>query len=65
MKGVLLFVKASDADGEKPSAELLGLLDYPELTDGHGMNGTHSCNVQLSSEGVCQVCMGSERVGTG
>lgn len=34
MQGVLLFVKASDADGEKPSAQLLGLLDYPELTDG-------------------------------
>lgn len=34
MKGALLFVKASDADWEKPSAELLGLLDYPELTDG-------------------------------
>lgn len=34
MKGALLFVKASEADREKPSAELLGLLDYPELTDG-------------------------------
>lgn len=34
MKGALLFVKASDSDWEKPAVELLGLLDYPELTDG-------------------------------
>lgn len=34
MKGAMLFVKASVAGWERPGVQRLGLLDYPELTDG-------------------------------